>query len=255
MLVTNYFLFSIFILPQTAATDYKYVSTYDCAPWREIWRLSPNYESFPVARLTAKYRELKEIPDYFWTLHFSAAVVEINDTFGAIFLNNILSKPRPNCGGCDTIQRANYRVPSLDKISPRELWPFGVVNVSAVHLLVNEEGQEATFFESDTSIPDFTRLPQTATLASAIPAPNTACKVFQAYDLMYNPTSLVLWEVGAVVVNCDILIGSGTPTNFSDGPLHFCAELEVLDHVQPETVLDAQISRTCDLYQPPLEVD
>lgn len=109
--------------------------------------------------------------------------------------------------------------------------------------------------QSDTSIPDFTRLPQTATLASAIPAPNTACKVFQAYDLMYNPTSLVLWEVGAVVVNCDILIGSGTPTNFSDGPLHFCAELEVLDHVQPETVLDAQISRTCDLYQPPLEVD
>ncbi|OXA39912.1 hypothetical protein Fcan01_25322 [Folsomia candida] len=252
MFTTYYFLLStsLLVLPHSAAPDPKYVSTYECDPWRKIWRSSPNYELFPVARLIVKYRELEEIPDYFWTLEFSVALVEINDTYGAIFLNNIFSKPGPNCAGCDIIHRAKYWFPSLDKISPREMWPCGVMNVSAVHLLVNEEGQEAT-----VSILDFTRLLPTATIASLIPPPNTVCKMFQAWDVLYNPTSLVLWEVEAVVVNCDILIGSGTPTNFSDGPPHFCAELEVLDHVQPQTVFDVDIKRKCQVYDPPLEPD
>lgn len=52
----------------------------------------------------------------------------------------------------------------------------------------------------------------------------------------------------AVVVNCDILVNSGTPTNFSEGPPHFCAELEVLDHLYPSSLFQADgelLSKQC----------
>lgn len=83
-------------------------------------------------------------------------------------------------------------------------------------------------------------------LITSIPWRNTICKVFHACDTLYKPASLVLWELNAVVVNCDILISSGTPTNFSNGP-HFCAELEVLDHINPQNVLNSGISTYCAL--------
>ncbi|OXA39882.1 hypothetical protein Fcan01_25315 [Folsomia candida] len=106
------------------------------------------------------------------------------------------------------LHTAQFRFPTVRQISPGDVWPLGIMGISRVHLVVNE---------------DYTVLPSTATIATS-----TVCKIFQAWDPYYTPAFLVLWEVEAVVVNCDVL---STPTNFSSP--HFCAELEILDHLRP----------------------
>ncbi|OXA36827.1 hypothetical protein Fcan01_28409 [Folsomia candida] len=87
--------------------------------------------------------------------------------------------------------------------------------------------------------------PRTVVVANSIPPPNTICKAFQVgFDIIPEPpqSSLVLWELKAVVVNCDILVG--IHKNISDEP-HFCAELETMDHPNPQEDVMPEIHRQC----------
>lgn len=116
-------------------------TTYNCAPWREIRQDAPNYEQLPVTGLQGTYLEMGWRPVH---LEFTAALVRINDTFGPLFPDCIISTTD---WVYTEIHTAKYKFPAKRAWSPGERPQYGVVNVSAVHWLVNEEGQHATFFE------------------------------------------------------------------------------------------------------------
>ncbi|OXA36706.1 hypothetical protein Fcan01_28528 [Folsomia candida] len=216
--------------------EYKYIGRVDCASWKK------NLARFTRLRITTGG--------------------QINDSYGPLFPRNLLSKPCKDCERCELLVAATYQFPCMGSTPvpepPRWGWwgelSFGGVNASAVHILVNDGGQVATFFETNMTLQNNTH-PSTASIATSIPLPNTICAVFQAWGPDYRSASLPLWKVDAVVVNCDIISGSGTPTNFWDGPPHFCAELEVRDHAFPHGVFDMGIDTTCLVFEPPLEIE
>ncbi|XP_035711921.1 uncharacterized protein LOC118437182 [Folsomia candida] len=125
----------------------KWVGWSECHPWRRVLQDSPFYTTLPVARLAGEYRDITLLPYRRSDLvAFSVAHVKINTTFGAIFPQNVIPmgyewKGQEKC----LIRSAQFKFPS---ISPSDTAPFRVMNVSRVHLLVNGDGEEATFFES-----------------------------------------------------------------------------------------------------------
>ncbi|OXA39963.1 uncharacterized protein LOC118439454 isoform X2 [Folsomia candida] len=225
-------------------------TTYNCAPWREIRQDAPNYEQLPVTGLQGTYLEMGWRPVH---LEFTAALVRINDTFGPLFPDCIISTTD---WVYTEIHTAKYKFPAKRAWSPGERPQYGVVNVSAVHWLVNEEGQHATFFETNITVTKNATFPHTmATLTTATPGPGTICKVFHApfFDLFY-PLDLGELDAGRGKLR-DTRQGRGAH-NFTEGPPHFCAELVTLDRISPQSVFDkAPRSHVCEMYHPPVEIE
>lgn len=115
-----------------------------------------------MARLRGIYNGSASENRLFW-LDFSVPLVKINDSYGPLFPRNLLSKPCKDCERCELLVAATYQFPCMGSTPvpepPRWGWwgelSFGGVNASAVHILVNDGGQVATFFEVGYSSKNF----------------------------------------------------------------------------------------------------